>query len=224
MKQQTATQFTINVPPTHEVVYEKIRELLLEGSFAPGEKLNEVQIAQSFGVSRGPIREAFQQLVTEGFLVSQKNRGVFVVEITPEDVTDIYFARNLIEREAFVRLQKFPDHDVFSQLEHFANQMHDLTNVNDWQIVTKCDMDFHWTVVQTLNSKRVSDFYSTIISQIMLCISNLRQAYKAPAEIADEHLQLLALLQHGDKKSLIKELDLHMNSAVHYLINRDASV
>ena len=213
----TDDQLKINVPPTHEVVYQKIRQMLIDNTFQPGAKLNEVALASTFGVSRGPIREAFQQLVSEGFLVSQKNRGVFVAQMTPEDVKDIYYARLIIEREAFVHLQKYPDPAVFKKLHTYATKMHDLHSSEDWQVVTRNDIDFHETVVFALNSKRVSEFYTTIVSQIMLCISNLHNAYMEPAEIADEHFRLLELVQGGRKKPLLDELDRHMDSAVEYL-------
>jgi DNA-binding GntR family transcriptional regulator len=213
----TEEQLKISVPPTHALVYEKIRQMLLDNVFKPGSKLNEVALAKTFGVSRGPIREAFQLLVSEGFLVSKKNRGVFVAEMTPADVNDIYYARLIIEREAFVSLQKHPDPKVFKELDSYVAKIHRLKSSEDWKVVTKCDVDFHSAVVHALNSKRVNEFYSIIISQIMLCISNLRNAYMEPAEIADEHLRLLELLQHGHKDELLDELDRHMNSAVDYL-------
>jgi DNA-binding GntR family transcriptional regulator len=137
--------------------------------------------------------------------------------MSEEDVKDIYFARLIIEREAFVHLQHSPDESVFSSLQQCIHNMDSLTNNENWNVVVKGDVEFHQSVVQALGSKRVNDFYSTIIAQITLCIAHLRGAYMAPSEIATEHKLLLELLRQGDKKPLLKELDRHMESAVEYL-------
>src|SRR5215218_8200290 len=66
----------------------------------PGTQLNEVELASSFGVSRGPVREALQRLIQEGLLRSEPHRGVFVPVMTDEDIDDVYLAREALEAAA----------------------------------------------------------------------------------------------------------------------------
>ena len=66
----------------------------------PGEQLGEADLARRFEVSRGPLREAMQRLVSEGLLHAITNRGVFVTELTLVDVLDVYRTRSVIERGA----------------------------------------------------------------------------------------------------------------------------
>ena len=57
-------------------------------------------------MSRGPLREGLQRLTAEGLLESVRNRGLFVVEMTPENVTDMYLARGAVERAAAAQVQQ----------------------------------------------------------------------------------------------------------------------
>jgi DNA-binding GntR family transcriptional regulator len=72
------------------MVGERIRSNIVEGVLAPGAQLNEVELAASFGVSRGPVREALQRLIQEGLLRSEPHRGVFVPVMGLEDIDDVY--------------------------------------------------------------------------------------------------------------------------------------
>lgn len=92
------------VPPalrgTSSVIAEQLRDRILDGSFAPGEQISEVQLAARLKMSRGPVREAVQRLAQEGLLVSHRNRGVFVVDLGVDDIEDIYRGRLAVEQEA----------------------------------------------------------------------------------------------------------------------------
>ena len=92
------------VPPalrgTSTVIADQLRERILDGSFAPGEQISEVQLAARLKMSRGPVREAVQRLAQEGLLVSHRNRGVFVIELDASDIEDVYRGRRAVEKEA----------------------------------------------------------------------------------------------------------------------------
>src|SRR5688500_2200978 len=82
------------------IVTERLRASIIDGKLKPGAQLNELKLATSFGVSRGPVREALQRLVQEGLLHSEPYRGVFVPVLTDEDVFDIYLVREALESAA----------------------------------------------------------------------------------------------------------------------------
>jgi GntR family transcriptional regulator of vanillate catabolism len=74
-----------------------LRTSLLDGEFEPGERLNEVQIAARYGVSRTPVRTALQQLAGEGLVEYRDNRGFFVRQFAVADVIDAFEMRALAE-------------------------------------------------------------------------------------------------------------------------------
>ena len=64
--------------PLRELVFENIRQAIVKGIFAPGERLMEIQLADDLGVSRTPVREAIRKLELEGFVVMIPRRGTYV--------------------------------------------------------------------------------------------------------------------------------------------------
>ena len=75
-------------------IHIKLKDGIIEGELRPGEKLSEIELARKLRVSRTPIREAFRQLQTEGYITVFPNRGAFVSKLPPEKIQEIY---NLIE-------------------------------------------------------------------------------------------------------------------------------
>lgn len=97
---ETAECFSMDALPTPEptdAAYGRIREWIVEGRFAPGERLIEQRVADDLGLSRTPVREAFRLLSAEGLVVAERNRGVVVRNHSREEITDVYELRARLE-------------------------------------------------------------------------------------------------------------------------------
>ncbi len=79
------------------LVRQEIERRIVSGTLAAGEKLNEMDFSSALGVSRGPVREAFRALEQAGLVRTEKNRGVFVREISLEEADQIYEVRAALE-------------------------------------------------------------------------------------------------------------------------------
>ena len=75
---------------SYELVYQKLRENILNGHYKHGDELRETAVGKEIGVSRTPVREALRQLELEGLVTIIPNRGAFVNGISEQDVQDIY--------------------------------------------------------------------------------------------------------------------------------------
>jgi DNA-binding GntR family transcriptional regulator len=80
----------IPAPASHARLRDLIEQAILVGDFPPGEKLEEVALAQRFGVSRTPVREALHQLSAAGLVDSRPRRGAFVASVTPERLIEMF--------------------------------------------------------------------------------------------------------------------------------------
>src|ERR1700741_777196 len=78
---------------TPERIAEQLRSGIVPGRLGPGPGPREVELARQLGVSRGPVREAFQRLIQEGLLEAHPARGVFVLQLTADDIADLSLAR-----------------------------------------------------------------------------------------------------------------------------------
>ncbi|ALN14997.1 MAG: GntR family transcriptional regulator [Acidipropionibacterium acidipropionici] len=213
MKEADLSGLKVQVKPTSALVHDRLRELVLSGSFGPGEQLNEARLASAFGVSRGPVREALQRLISDGLLVSIRNRGVFVAQLGADDIRDIYFMRRVLESEAFLQLQEHHEAVLVDQLRGIMYRMERSIRRSDWHQVGIDDMDFHRTVIDAVGSPRMTEVFGTLLAQSTICVMNLRTAYPEPQGLVDEHDRLVTQMQGDDPQALLQEVAWHMSSA-----------
>ena len=90
----------IRALPLRELVHERLQEMLISRTLAPGDHLVEERLAAQLGVSRGPVREALQRLHRDGWITLRPRYGAFVTEPTTEQVHEFFEARELVERSA----------------------------------------------------------------------------------------------------------------------------
>src|SRR4030067_1886998 len=83
-----------------ERIVDFIKDSVVSGRLKPGERVPEQEIAESFGISRTPIREAFRQLESEGFIPITPRKGAVVSPITDKDVSEFYEIKSLLEGKA----------------------------------------------------------------------------------------------------------------------------
>ena len=136
--------------------------------FSPGDKMTENVLISRYGVSRNTLRESMSHLVSCGILVKIANRGVFVREITREDVREIFSLRALLEAEA-IRLI-IENGAPTEELSKKAALLEKTSPKDNWNGYVSADMDFHSLLVASSQSTRLMRLYDSISSEVMLCI------------------------------------------------------
>jgi DNA-binding GntR family transcriptional regulator len=207
---------------TSVVIAEQLTERIVDGSFRPGEQINEAQVASQLSVSRGPVREALQRLVQEGLLISKPNRGVFVRELTAADVTEIYAAREVIEcaaAEIIVARASEERASIAAELEAIVDRMVPLIAAQDWGEVARLDLAFHTRLVEASGNTRLHRAYLTLATETLISMSNLEQAYpyENPDGIAEGHRGIARLVGTGEIAEVRDALHQHLSSADDYL-------
>lgn len=207
----------LNAPQTAAVIADQLRERILDGSYSPGEQLSEANLAAQLEISRGPVREALQRLVQEGLLVSHRNRGVFVIELTPGDVAEIYAARVAVELAAAATVFEGNSElksSAVQRLNAIVATMPDLIAVHDWRNLAKQDLNFHTTLVEGTGNSRLVRIYATLAAESRICMVHLENAYHRPQALVDEHQQIVDLLDAGPWDALATAIRCHMATAV----------
>jgi DNA-binding GntR family transcriptional regulator len=91
-------------------LYEEVAELLRQRIFSrelePGSWIDELKIAQDFGISRTPLREALKVLAAEGLVTMKVRRGAYVTEVSERDLSDVYHLLGLLESDAVAVVAK----------------------------------------------------------------------------------------------------------------------
>jgi DNA-binding GntR family transcriptional regulator len=203
---------------TAAVIARQLRDAIMTGALPPGTQLGETELAARFQVSRGPLREAMQHLVSEGLLRSERHRGLFVIDLEPGDVYDIYAARSAIERAAMLRALRGGDRDrIADVLEQTVTEMATAASEDDPSALSTADLKFHEALINASGSKRLVRMARTLLIETRMCLTALQSTYQRVEERVEEHTKLIQALRDGDEEMALTLLEAHMEDAVQRL-------
>ena len=205
---------------TPSIIADKLRHAIGSGELKPGAQLSEADLARKFGVSRGPLREGMQRLTQEGLLVSIRHRGLFVIDMTPNDVRDMYLAREAIERAAARKILEGDHPAAGDALLEIVEQM---TTAPTPAEVSELDIAFHVRLVQLADSPRLNRMHQTFITETRMCIHALEESYSVSEVRDDEHRAVATAIRDGDLKLTDELLVAHMDDAINRLCVPDAT-
>ena len=203
---------------TPSIIADKLRKAIGHGELKPGAQLGEADLARKLGVSRGPLREGMQRLTQEGLLVSIRNRGLFVTDMTPDDIRDMYLAREAVERAAIQKILCGDHASAGTALCAVADRM--LAADGDPAAIGELDIEFHELLVRLAGSPRLSRMHQTSIIETRMCIHALEETYLAADARAIEHNNLGEAIRDGDAERAERLLIGHMDDAIERLVNR----
>ena len=203
---------------TPSIIADKLRKAIGHGELKPGAQLGEADLARKLGVSRGPLREGMQRLTQEGLLVSIRNRGLFVIDMTPDDIRDMYLAREAVERAAIQKILCGDHVSAGTALCAVADRM--LAADGDPAAIGELDIEFHELLVRLAGSPRLSRMHQTSIIETRMCIHALEETYLAADARAIEHNNLGEAIRSGDAERAERLLIAHMDDAIERLVNR----
>lgn len=205
---------------TVDMIAERIREAILNGTLPPGTTLGEADMAHQLGVSRGPLREGMQRLVQEGLLTTVRRRGLGVVTMTDEDVADVYLMRSAIERAAARQLLRTDQRHIKQTVKLLTAELRKMNRAATKGAARQlgdCDLVFHRTLVDAAGSPRLSRSIRTLLVETRLCTLSIHDSFEVRADLANSHEQLVAALYERDEPRLCALLETHMAEAVTWL-------
>ncbi len=157
---------------THKQLWESVAELLrdeiLDGRLPAGTRLVETELAERFGVSRGPVRDALAELARSGLAVDLPRRGTFVSSLTERDLAEVYVIRRAIE-EAAVRqaIELATDEDIAGLYAALDATEHAYA-AGDLAAAWDADMAFHRAYCRMSGNGRLLALYEELASQTVL--------------------------------------------------------
>ncbi len=181
-----------------EKILETIREAILKGSLKPGEKVAEPELAERFGISRTPIREAFRQLESEGYLTVIPRKGAVVASLSERDVEEFYAIKSVLEGYAArMAADKLSDKDI-ERLEVINDRLEKLAREGDVKNFFRVHSDFHEAFIRASGNDKLLE----LISQLLLKFNRLRMAsLSLPGRMevsVQEHRKLLEAFKARD--------------------------
>lgn len=199
---------------TPMVIAARVRGAIARGEFPPGAQLYETELARQLGVSRGPLREGLQRLTQEGLLVSVRHRGLFVVELTPENVRDMYLAREAIERCAIAVLTERDPIGTADALQEVLDVMALAADRLDARGLAEADIRFHEVLVDRTGSERLARVHGTQATEARICIQALGSSHDDGVVRLEEHQRIADAIRSADAALAQDLLARHMADAV----------
>ncbi|CAN5846711.1 GntR family transcriptional regulator [soil metagenome] len=162
-------------PPEKRVLAEdvaaRLRTAILQGHFAPGERLREERLAQALGVSRGPVREALAELERQGLVVIFRNRGAVVAQLSREDLEELYTLRLAIEELAVRRTICLATEAEIGQFEAIIDRMvHATARGLTESDAAELDLELHDLIYKTARHRRLQETWANMRSQIHILL------------------------------------------------------
>jgi DNA-binding GntR family transcriptional regulator len=207
----TAAPATIDPPLASDRVYDAIYAAVIDHRLAPGARLREEELAQTFAVSRTLVRQALQKLAQDGVIVLRPNRGAQVPEPTRRDGENVFDARRVVECEVARRLSGQLDAEQLAELKQIVEAEARATKAQNRQEAIRLSGQFHLRLAQMSGNP----IFVRLLEELLPTTSLLIALYKAPGEpmcVAHSHRQLLQVLVKGSSgAAAATEMRRHLN-------------
>jgi len=136
-------------------IADDLRRAILAGELHPGERIRQEEIAEQFGASRIPVREALRILVTDGLVNMVSNSGAWVSSLTQEECSEHYKIRERLEPLLLTySLPNLTEDD----LELISSLVEQMKQTQDIETFMRLDRQFHWATYSRANTATLSDF------------------------------------------------------------------
>jgi DNA-binding GntR family transcriptional regulator len=150
-----------------EQIVSSLRDSIIKGELNPGQKLTEPELAEKLGISRTPIREAFRQLESEGFLTVIPRRGAVVSRITKKEIVDFYELKSLLESYAArIAAEQITEKGI-EKLKRINEQLTVLAEKGDVEAFFWKNDEFHNTFISYCGNEKLLEFRGHMVQRFM---------------------------------------------------------
>ncbi|MCH9803572.1 GntR family transcriptional regulator [bacterium] len=200
-----------------------IRELIMTGAVAPGDRLVETELSERFGTSRGPVRDAFKELEQSGLVVSVPRRGTFVATLTAADIHEIYTLRLALEKLAISTTATIAtDHDI-AAMRAAVERLTEAQRTSDRRAGAEADIAIHRLVVRTAGHERLTEAWERLADQTLLLMAELMDLLLDVQHAAGDHDALVNAIADHDVAGAEAALTDHLLAASQAMIDNASS-
>ncbi len=197
-------------PSVREAAYGHLRDEILAGRLAPGQRVSEPGLARRLGVSRTPVREALQRLAQEGLVELTPARGARVRVLRADEVREVYEARALIEAEGARLAARHAAPRELAALEQQLRAL-DALPPDRYAEQMRVDLDFHTALVDAGRNRALANLYRSLRARMALVRAHAQTLSQRPATRA-QHRAILRALRARDARAAAAAVRRHVDS------------
>jgi len=203
-------------------VYHILRQHIIHQTFAPGQRLQVDELAQQFGVSRTPVKDALMLLAAEGLIRISPRRATYVAELSVEEILETYEVRLALELAAGERLIENVTPELLAALEEACQAVEVAAQTTDnVEGHLQKNFDFHELFVRSSGNKKLLELYRSLHAAIQIARVHYRSSSGWTQRLGreqNEHRAILQALYDRDGLKLAEAIRTHMNRAKQSLV------
>jgi DNA-binding GntR family transcriptional regulator len=197
-----------------ELIIQQLRAEIVSGEIAPGEKLSEARLAERFGVSRMPVRDAFKELENAGFVTIEQRRGTFVRQTSRSEILDLFEVREAIEGMAARLCAYRANNQLLAKLDEAIEAMSRQVKAMDRDGYSRTDERFHELIVSGASNEWLSEHYRLLVQHLhrgLLSSIVTRREGRMDRSLA-EHVEIMRALHAHDPQGAENAMRSHVHN------------
>ncbi|GAB6085624.1 GntR family transcriptional regulator [Alkaliphilus crotonatoxidans] len=204
--------------PLREIVFENLREAILEGKLEPGQRMMEIQLAEQLGVSRTPVREAIRKLELEGLVVMIPRKGAYVADVSIKDIMEVLEIRVVIEGlAASLAAERMTDEEL-DELEMLFYQFKQCYQKDDIEGMIQKDVEFHDRIFTSARNNKLTQISQGLSEQIYRFRVNYISEYNKAKALVEEHQAILEALHQRDAEKVYECATKHIENVSNHMM------
>ena len=200
--------------PLRDVVFNTLRQAILKGELAPGERLMEIQLAEKLGVSRTPIREAIRKLELEGLVLMIPRKGAEVAQITEKSLRDVLEVRRALENLAVQLACLRMSPQTLADLKAAARAFEEILGGEDVTAVAEADVAFHDVIYMATDNQRLISLLNNLREQMYRYRVEYLKKKECHKQLLWEHQEIIRAIEAGEIDVATKITEQHIDNQV----------
>lgn len=198
--------------PLRDVVFHTLRKAILTGKLKPGERLMEIHLAETLGVSRTPVREAIHKLELEGLVVLIPRRGAQVASISKQSLKDVLEVRRALDTLCAELACERITPEAKELLKKACLDFENATKTKDATIIAKADVSFHDIIMKATENEKLVTLINNISEQIYRYRFEYIKDETQHQRLIQEHRVLLNAIIAQDKDAATAATRIHIDN------------
>lgn len=200
--------------PLRDLVFDTLREAIMTGKLKPNERIMEVNLAETLGVSRTPVREAIRKLELEGLVTMHPRKGAYISDISTDSIIEVLQIRKSLEALAIsLAIPNITDADI-NKMEQINNKFGQAIAEDDFETITNSDYEMHEIIYIASRNKRLINMMQSLDETMKRFRMVFFNDIADTKELIEEHEHIIEALKVRDEKKATDSINLHMDGII----------
>ena len=207
----------------NEIAYLEIKEKIINGEFEPGSRIREDHLADEISMSRTPVREAINRLVSDGLIINKARKGLYLINPTNEEMEHFLDIRIVLEKLAITKCIEHVTAEGLEEIQQNLDQFSSTCDAGEYELCNKLDGEFHLLVAKHSGNMKLYTMLndiSTFFLQTRYWEKKIHPKTKNEKTLR-EHREILEAIKRHDISAAVNAISRNINTMRDKLQHRE---